>query len=101
MSPANVAAITNDLMDRSKIAAAVEDVTVTRTADADLGRPDVVLVDLHIRGAVEAALATGARVLAYGSHVDEETLAAARRLGAEVMVRSVFFRRLADGTLFD
>lgn len=94
-----VTAITKDLMDRSKIAAAAEDVTIVREADADLGSPDVVLVDLHIPGAVEAALATGARVLGFGSHVDEQTLAAARRLGAEVLPRSVFFRRLSEGSL--
>jgi hypothetical protein len=101
VSTVRVAAITRDLMDRSKIVAAVEDVTVAGSAGADLGEPDVVLVDLHVAGAVEAALATGARVLGYGSHVDEETLAAARQLGAEVMARSVFFRRLSDGTLLD
>lgn len=99
MSVVQVTAITKDLMDRSKIVAAAEHVTVVRSADADLGDPDVVLVDVHIPGAVEAALSTGARVLGYGSHVDEETLAAARHLGAEVMARSVFFRRLSEGSL--
>lgn len=101
MSTVRVAAITKDLMDRSKIIAAVENVTLARSVDAALGDPDVVLVDLHIPGAVEAALASGARVLGYGSHVDEDTLDAARQLGAEVMARSVFFRRLSDGTLLD
>lgn len=98
MSPSDVVAITADLMDRSKISGALDGVRVVR-AGGDLGDPDVVIVDLAISGALDQALATGARVLAYGSHVDSATLAAAKTAGAEAMPRSVFFRRLADGTL--
>ena len=93
-----ITAVSRDLMDRSKITGAFADARVVRSAD-DLIGADVVLVDLSIPGAVEAAVGTGARVIAYGSHVDEETLAAATALGAETMPRSVFFRRLAEGTL--
>ena len=93
-----VTAITRELMDRSKITAAFADVRIVRSGD-DLGRPDVVLVDLAVPGALEAALETGATVIAYGSHVDEERLAAARGLGATAMPRSLFFRRLRDGSL--
>ena len=93
-----ITAITRELMDRSKIGAAFDDVRFLRTAD-DLDQPDVVLVDLAIAGALEAALETGATVIAYGSHVDEEVLAAARGLGATAMPRSLFFRRLRDGSL--
>jgi hypothetical protein len=39
------------------------------------------------------------RVVAFGSHVDDDTLAAARSAGAEALPRSVFFRRLAEGAL--
>ena len=93
-------AITTDLMDRSRITGALDDVRVVRPG-GDLGGASVVLVDLSLGGALEQALATGARVIAYGSHVDEATLAEARAAGAEAMPRSVFFRRLADGTLLD
>lgn len=93
-----IVAVTTDLMDRSKITGALADVRVVRPG-ADLGDPDVVLVDLTLPGALDAAVATGARVLAYGSHVDEATLTMARDAGAEAMPRSVFFRRLAEGTL--
>lgn len=94
----NVVALSTDLMDRSKITAAVDGVRVVRPG-ADLGTPDVVLVDLHLAGALAAALATGARVIAYGSHVDDAALEAAVSAGAEALPRSVFFRRLGAGEL--
>ncbi len=100
----NVVAITNDLMDRSKITAAFGDaVRVVRDA-SDLGTPDVVLVDLDYAarvggGVVGAAVDTGSIVIGFGSHVDEAALADACTLGAKAMARSVFFRRLREGTL--
>lgn len=95
-------AITTDLMDGSKIRSAIEGVRVVRSG-ADLAdvHADVVLVDLALPEALEAALVAATRVLAYGSHVDDETLAAAEAAGAEAMPRSVFFRRLREGTLLD
>jgi hypothetical protein len=93
-----VVAITRDLMDRSKITGAIDDVRVVGPG-GDLAGATVVLVDLGLPGALDAASASGARVIAYGSHVDEETLASARAAGAEAMPRSVFFRRLGEGTL--
>lgn len=99
MSTPIVVAISTDLMDRSKLAA-IEGARVVRPG-GELGEPDVVLVDLALEGALEAALATGARVIAYGSHVDEARLDAARAAGAEVLPRSLFFRRLAESTLLD
>ena len=93
-----VVAITKDLMDRSKITGAIDYVRVVRPA-GDLAGATVVIVDLGLPGALEVATASGARVIAYGSHVDEATLAAARSAGAEAMPRSVFFRRLGEGTL--
>lgn len=96
-----IIAVTTDLMDRSKITAAFDDVRVVGPG-ADLGGAEVILVDLALdvgSQVMDDAVATGARVLAYGSHVDDATLAAAREAGAEAMPRSRFFRRLADGTL--
>lgn len=100
MSAPRVVAITTDLMDRSKITGAIDGVRVVQPG-GDIGGADVVLVDLGLPGALDQASAGGARVLAYGSHVDEATLAAARAAGAEAMPRSLFFRRLTEGTLLD
>lgn len=94
----SVLAITADLMDRTRLTGAIPGLRVVATA-ADLGAPEVVLVDLRVAGALDAALATGARVLAYGSHVDEAALDAATAAGAEALPRSRFFRRLAEGSL--
>ncbi len=95
-----VSAVTRDLMDRSKISAAFADVQIVRDAGI-LDSPDLVLVDLAVPGAVDVAAGTGARVIAYGSHVDEAALDHASDVGAEALPRSVFFRRLANGTLVD
>jgi hypothetical protein len=86
-----VAATTTDLMDRSRIGAAIPGVIFGIDAAAD-----VVIVDLA-RGAqqvaeVRAALPE-ARVVCYGPHVDDDAAAAARAAGADVvMPRSRFFR---------
>ena len=101
----NVAAYTPDLMDRSKIAAAVADCRFVASPEALVGLAgiDVVLVDLSKRGVVEALpdiVAGGARVVGYGSHVDHELLSAAEEAGVgEVLPRSKFFTRLAAGDL--
>ena len=92
-----------DLLDRSKIALARPDAVFVRTAAALAARaatdgPHVVIVDLSrpdALDAVAAAVASGAPVTAYGSHVDDERLAAARAAGAaEVLARSRYFARL-------
>ena len=96
-----VVAYVPDLMDRSKVAGAgaavsfapTPDALVTAAADADL-----VVVDLGRPGVVDvlpALVATGARVVAFGSHVDRATLDAARAAGCEeVLPRSRFFASL-------
>ncbi len=98
----SIVAFVPDLMDRSKVAAAAEGRVhfvaspvelVVAAADADLvvvdlGRPAVVDV-------LAAVVATGSRVVAFGSHVDRDTLAAAREAGChEVLARSAFFSDL-------
>lgn len=93
-----VYALSADLMDTSKIRASIDEVRVVRPG-AELDGAEVVLVDLGLPGALDAAVATGARVIAYGSHVDDAALATAVDAGAESMPRSVFFRRLREGTL--
>ena len=105
--PQPVVALSVDLMDRSKISAAFPDATlvrsVTKLSDAataagtgalllvDLGRIDDVSVLQDINTQF-----VGARVIAFGSHVNEEQLAAAQAVGVEAIPRSVFFRRLEN-----
>lgn len=98
-----------DLMDRSKVSAAAPAATFVATPAAlldpalggsALGDADVLVVDLARPGVVDvlSRLCAGpARVIAFGSHVDEDTLAAARAAGCtEVLPRSQFFRRLSE-----
>jgi len=90
-----VCALVSDLMDRSKISAAVSDATFVRTADA-CAAADVVVVDLARFGdqvAAARAVAPAARLVCFGPHVDEEAAAAAKASGADaVLARSQFFR---------
>jgi DNA-binding NarL/FixJ family response regulator len=96
-----VAAYVPDLMDRSKVAAAAPDTAFVSTpralADVDA---DVYVVDLNRPGTVDAVTALaarpGRRVLGFASHVDRDTLAAARQAGCDAMKRSEFFSRLGD-----
>ena len=97
----SVLAFVPDLMDRSKVAAAGPPVSFLPTPSALVeaaSEADVVVVDLGRPGAVDvlpALVATGARVVAFGSHVDRSTLDAARAAGCdEVLPRSAFFRDL-------
>lgn len=94
-----IVAFAPDLMDRSKISAAAPDAAFVSTpaALADLDA-DVYVVDLNRPGAVDALAGLGARpgrrVVGFASHVDRDTLAAARGAGCEAMKRSEFFGRL-------
>jgi hypothetical protein len=90
-----VCALVSDLMDRSRISGAIASVEFAREACACAGA-DVVLVDLarfgSAVGAVRAA-APQARLVCFGPHVDESSLAAAVDAGADlVLPRSQFFR---------
>lgn len=98
--PKSVVVLSADLMDRSKISAAmpeailvrssaklIEMVTLDSLVIVDLGRLD----DLSLLAEIEA------RVIAFGSHVNEDQLAEAAAAGAEALPRSVFFRRLETG----
>ena len=100
-----VAAYTPDLMDRSKISAALRDCRFVARPEALVGLAgiDVVVVDLSKRGVLEALpdiVAGGVRVVGYGAHVDHKLLAAAEAAGVtDVLPRSKFFTRLAAGEL--
>ena len=98
-----VVALSSDLMDRSKLVAAFPDITIVRLiAPRSLVDADLFLVDLSVASAleaIEAASAGGVRTVAYGSHVDTARLLDATQAGADALPRSVFFRRLSQGTL--
>jgi len=99
-----VVAFTPDLMDRSRVAAALTDVRFAgdvadlAEAVAAAGGDAVVLVDLARPGVAAAGRAlveAGVRVVGYGSHVDVALLDEARAAGLEVHPRSRAFRDLA------
>ena len=90
-SSTKVVALTTDVMDRSKISRGIPGVSFSLTGDAD-----VVVVDLA-KGVdqVRAVRSThpAARIVAYGPHVDDQSMDAARAAGADVVLpRSRFFR---------
>jgi hypothetical protein len=100
-----ILALTPDLMDRSKVAAAAKELgqEVRFVARAELVEglaaelaPRVVVLDLSRPDALAAIAAVagpkGRRVVAFGSHVDRELLSAAGDAGCdEVLARSQFF----------
>jgi hypothetical protein len=86
-----VCALVSDLMDRSRISAAIPDVGFTLDGSAE-----VVVIDIS-RGvqlvAEIRAEMPSVRIVGYGPHVDDEGADAARTAGADVvMARSRFFR---------
>jgi hypothetical protein len=90
-----IAAITTDLMDRSRISGAIDGVEFARDPAACAGA-DVVVVDLGRDATAVAAVravAPAARIVAFGPHVDTDVLAGAERDGADVVLpRSKFFQ---------
>jgi DNA-binding NarL/FixJ family response regulator len=90
-----VAALVDDLLDRSRLTAALPDITFARDP-AGLPEVDVVIVDLVGHGdalATLRAVQPPARIVAFGPHVDADSLGAAEAAGADlVLPRSRFFR---------
>lgn len=96
-----IAVYTPDLMDRSKISSVSPDAHFVTTPEALVGLAgiDVAIVDLRQPRVLEvlAEVAAAVPVIAYGSHVDRERLAAAEAAGCrDVLPRSAFFSRLAE-----
>jgi hypothetical protein len=89
-----VCALVSDLMDRSRLGAAVPDVAFVRDAEACEGA-HVVVIDLARSGSEVGAVretVPGARIVCFGPHVDEASADAARGAGADVVLpRSRFF----------
>ncbi len=108
-----VVALSADLIDRSKISAAfpaailVRSVVklsdaVTTNAGTQAGPSAgtarlLVFVDLGRVEDITVLHELGGHIIGFGSHVDEEQLAAAQAVGIEALPRSVFFRRLENG----
>jgi hypothetical protein len=95
----SVVAYVPDLMDRSRISAAVADVRFVASPGELAGaatEADVVVVDLGRPGVVDVLPGLPGRVLGFVSHVDRATLAAAEAAGSEAMARSEFFSRVAE-----
>lgn len=102
--PEAVVALVKDLMFGSKIAATARAagrvVTMVRAPVQLTGKPGgMLLVDLSIEGAIEAAAAwkrqANGQVIGFVSHVDSETIAAARAAGLDqVLARSAFAAQL-------
>jgi hypothetical protein len=91
---ARVVAFVTDLMDRSRLTTALDGVEFAREPVQAVGA-DIVLVDLPRFGSRLAevrAAAPGARVVAFGPHVDGEAFAQALRDGADAtLTRSRLF----------
>lgn len=111
MPPSPVHALVDDLFFRTRIESTAEAAGVpllvsrslaelVRRIDADGGA--AVLVDLGLPSAAEAIASLKRRaappaVVAWGSHVDQEAMDAARGAGADrVLPRSAFSRRLPE-----
>jgi hypothetical protein len=88
-----------DLMDRSRISAAVAGVRFVAVPSDLASAPDgaTVVVDLGRPGVLEILpTLAGRRRIGFGSHVDRAVLAAAEAAGCDVVLaRSEFFRRAA------
>jgi hypothetical protein len=92
-------AFVDDLMDRSRVRAALgDDVRFVRVPDEAAGAA-LVLVDLarHASAIAEVRrVAPDARVVTFGPHVDDGAFDAARAAGADVVLaRSRFFHDVA------
>jgi DNA-binding NarL/FixJ family response regulator len=87
-----VCALVPDLMDRSKISAAIPDASFMVD-----GTAEVVIIDISRSGpqvvAEIRAEMPAVRIVCFGPHVDDEAADAARAAGADVVLpRSRFFR---------
>jgi hypothetical protein len=96
-----IVALVPDLMDQSRLsAAAPHRIEFVRTIDPDqLVQADLVLIDLARAVDLSAVrrAAPHSRIIAFGPHVDDAALEAARQAGIDdVMPRSQFFRQVSE-----
>ena len=95
-----VVALIPDLMDRSRLGRyQIEYVGAAALLPIVAAGADLVLVDLSRPGVaevLEVVVSASDRVIGFAPHVEDETMAWALVLGAEVLPRSKFFRRAAE-----
>ncbi|MGI9600457.1 MAG: hypothetical protein ACR2QE_01125 [Acidimicrobiales bacterium] len=94
-----IAAYVPSMMDRSRVENALPAAYFVAAADQlVLVDADVFVLDLDAEGSIDviATLAADGRVVGFGRHTNEDTLAAAEAAGCEAMARSSFFRRLPE-----
>jgi hypothetical protein len=92
--PEGIALVCRDLMDRSRIIAAVEATGHSVVPPAEAG---LILADLrHATPDDVRAWVSTARVVVFGPHVEEAALAEMASAGAEALPRSRFFQRLPE-----
>ena len=96
-----IVALVPELMDQSRLSAAVTDrIEFVRSIDPiKLVKADLVVVDLTRVDDLSAVrrAAPHSRIVAFGPHVDDAALEAARQAGIdEVMPRSRFFRQIDE-----
>lgn len=101
MSENQVAVFVPDLMDQSKVRAALPEADRLRSVgQLSTCAADIVVVDLNRPGVLEVIPEIPGRVIGFASHVDDDVIALAWAAGAaEVLPRSVFFKRLTEGAL--
>ena len=90
-----VVAYVPDLMDRSKVAAAVPGTRFVARLDQlaeEAAGADVVVVDLSRPGVLDHLPTRAKRLVGFASHVDRETIDRAADAGVEVLTRNAFFR---------
>lgn len=100
----DVVALVADLMDRTRIGAVATDAGVdvrfvSRPEQLSVAGADLVVVDLHLEGAIGAisGFPVGVRVVGFGPHIDTTRLKAAKAAGCTtVLARSAFFSQLPD-----
>ncbi len=91
---ADIAGYVPDLMDRSKLRGVR---FVRRALDLVEAEEALLVVDLSRPGVLEILpRLAGRRVIGFGSHVDTETLEAARAAGCQALPRSQLFRTWPD-----
>jgi hypothetical protein len=97
-----IVALVDDLMDRSRVRAALGEAVRFTRAPADATGAEVVIVDLARHAAAIPAVRTAAPaglIVAFGPHVDGDAMAEAATAGADrVLPRSRFFADVAAAT---
>lgn len=100
-----IVALVRDLMFASRVRGAAPGAAVARSKEGLLEgvgpETRLVIVELEATGALEAVAevreaAPDARLVAFGPHVLEDVLGAAREAGAEVLPRGAFVQRLSE-----